>query len=437
MFIRKDYAVKVTPERDGQEVVVAGWTHEVRDLGGIKFILIRDKTGIVQVALPKKKVSEEIWNTRISKEDVLQVKGTVKNSPNASGGVEVIPSEINVVSKAASPLPLEITGKVESEFDTRIKARFMDLRQPNISAIFKVRDAVLTGVRDFFESEEFVEINSPRIIGAGSEGGSELFPLPYYGKEAFLAQSPQLYKQIMMASGFDKIYEIGPVFRAEKFDTSRHISEIIMVDSEMSFIEDGAPEVMDVLGKMLISVLRHVEETCSDELKVLGVELRIPTLPLRQVTYDEVIKLLQENGDDITWGNDLSDPQERKLGEIMAKEGFEAYFITKYPSDIKAFYIMEDDENPKYSKAFDLEYMGIELASGGQREHRVDKLVERIKKKGMSPEQLGFYLEAFKYGMPPHGGFGLGLDRLVQLMLKLANVKESVLFPRDVKRLVP
>ncbi|MCD6229606.1 MAG: aspartate--tRNA(Asn) ligase [Candidatus Diapherotrites archaeon] len=436
MFIRQDYAVEVTSERDGQEVVVAGWAHEIRDLGGIKFILVRDKTGIVQLALPKKKVSESIWNVQISKEDVLQVKGVVKNSPNAPNGVEVIPSEINVLSKAVSPLPLEVTGKVESEFDTRIKSRFMDLRKPDIAAIFKVRDAVLTGVRDFFESEKFIEINSPRIIGAGSEGGSELFPLPYYGKEAFLAQSPQLYKQIIMASGFDRIYEIGPVFRAEKFDTTRHISEIIMVDSEMSFIEDESA-VMDVLGKMLVSVLRHVKKVCSEELELLGIELGIPNLPLRQVTYDEVIALLQENDEKISWGEDLSDPQERKLGELMAKEGFEAYFITRYPSDIKAFYIMEDDSNPKYSKAFDLDYMGIELASGGQREHRVDRLVERIKKKGMSPEQLGFYIEAFKYGMPPHGGFGLGLDRMVQLILRLPNVKESVLFPRDIKRLIP
>ena len=278
-----------------------------------------------------------------------------------------------------------------------------------------------------------MEVHTPVIQAAGAEGGATMFPLVYYEKEAFLRQSPQLYKQILMASSFDRVYEIGQAFRAEKFHTRRHVSEFISVDAEIAWI-DSEEDVLKIIERLVVHTLKGIKEENKRELEVLGLDIKVPELPFKRLAYDEALKLLEKKGISIPWGEDMEDAQEKVLGEIMQDQGYEWYFITKYPSKIKPFYIMFDGE---ISRGFDLDCKGMEIVSGGQREHRYDVLVRVMKEKGLDPERFGFYLDAFRYGMPPHGGFGLGLERFIQQVLGIENVKEVILFPRTPERLIP
>ncbi|HEX54719.1 MAG TPA: aspartate--tRNA(Asn) ligase, partial [Candidatus Altiarchaeales archaeon] len=279
----------------------------------------------------------------------------------------------------------------------------------------------------------FIEINSPKIIASASEGGTELFPISYFDREAFLAQSPQLYKQMMMATGLDRVFEVTTYFRAEEHDTRRHLNEVTAIDVEIAFIRDEN-DVINVLEDLIIEIINGASE-CHNELKILKKEIEIPKKPIKRITYDRVIDILNDNGKMIEWGDDLDTEAEKILGRIMMEEfNSELYFITKYPLEIKPFYTMPDNE--KYSRAFDLGYKGVEISSGSQRIHDPELLVERIKKKNLNPENFEFYINAFRYGMPPHGGFGLGIDRVMMQLLDL-QIREVVLFPRDRHRLTP
>ncbi len=436
---RTHYSAEIDGSLDGSKVTVAGWVHEVKDLGGIKFIWLRDREGIVQITAPKKKVSREIFSLipKLNLEDVISVEGTVNFTPKAKLGFEILPERMEVISRARSPLPLDPTGKVKAELDTRLDNRFMDVRRPEVEAIFRIRSEVLYAVREFFRKNGFIEIHTPKIIATATEGGTELFPLRYFEKDAFLAQSPQLYKQMMMASGLDRVYEIAPIFRAEEHNTTRHLNEAWSIDAEMAFIENEE-EVMELLERLVAHVIRHVGENCQKQLEILKLKLEEPKLPLPRISYDRALEILSDLGREIEWGEDIDTEGERLLGDYMAEnEGAELYFINRYPSSIKPFYIMKYDEEPKVCRAFDLEYRGVEITSGGQREHRIDVLTEQIKEKGLKPESFEFYLNAFSYGMPPHGGFGLGAERLIKQMLGILNIREVVLFPRDRRRLVP
>ena len=288
-------------------------------------------------------------------------------------------------------------------------------------------------MRDYFESRGFIEVHTPVIQAAGAEGGAVLFPLIYYKKEAFLRQSPQLYKQILMASGLDKVYEIGPAFRAEKFHTRRHVSEFLSLDFEIAWI-DSEEDVMKVLEGLVHHSLKETKKECKTELDILNAKINVPEVPFRRLTYDDVLKLLLKRDIKIEWGNDLEDSQEKILGEIMEEKGVEWYFITKYPSKIKPFYIMMDG---KISRGIDLDFKGMEIASGGQREHRHDILVKVMKEKGLDPHQFSFYLESFRYGMPTQGGIGFGVERMIQQLVGMDNIRETILFPRTPERLVP
>ncbi|GAB6102354.1 aspartate--tRNA(Asn) ligase [Thermococcus atlanticus] len=436
---RTHYSSQINEELDGKRVKVAGWVYEIKDLGGIKFLWIKDREGIVQITAPKKKVAPELFALipKLKAEDVIAVEGIVSFTPKAKLGFEILPERIEVLSRARTPLPLDPAGKVKAELDTRLDNRFIDLRKPEIMAIFKIRSSVFRAVREFFHREGFIEIHTPKIIATATEGGTELFPMKYFEKDAFLAQSPQLYKQIMMASGLDRVYEIAPIFRAEEHNTTRHLNEAWSIDAEMAFIENEE-EVMGLLEKLVAYTIGYIKENNGKELEILSFELEEPKLPFRRISYTKALEILADLGKEIPWGEDIDTEGEKMLGGYI-KENYDEdlYFLYQYPSEAKPFYIMKYDEKPEISRSFDLEYRGVEITSGGQREHRHDILVEQIREKGLNPESFEFYLKAFRYGMPPHGGFGLGAERLIKQMLNLGNIREVILFPRDRKRLTP
>ncbi len=437
-MITRKYSSELSPEMDGEVVSIAGWVHEKRKLGKLIFLLIRDRDGIVQLTLPKKFVPQEVFETakKVSKESVVVVRGKLQKMDKAPGGFEVIPEEIEVLANAATPLPLDPTGKVDANLDTRLDNRVLDVRKPEIMAIFKIRSKALKAAREYLYSRSFLEVHSPRIISTASEGGTELFPIAYFEKEAFLAQSPQLYKQMLMGTGMDAVFEIATYFRAEEHDTIWHLNEITAVDCEMAFIENEE-DVLELIEGLILAMVKGVKENCEKELELLGREISIPETPFPRIEYSKALEMLEEAGLKVPFGEDLTTETEKKLGEIMKEKGHEFYFVTKYPLDIKPFYTMPEDSEQKLSRAFDLEFRGREIISGSQRIHNYDLLVERIKAKGLKPESFETYLEAFKYGMPPHGGFGMGIERFLMLLLDLPNIREAVLFPRDRYRLEP
>ena len=430
---RTSYAVNTTPEIAGEDVTVMGWVHEIRDLGGIIFIIIRDVTGRVQITAPSKKVDAEILEElrQFRKESVVAIKGKVQEAPKAPNGVEILPEEIKILNLANQPLPMDPTEKVKAEIDTRLNSRFLDLRKENVSAIFKIKSQMFKTIREFFYNNGFYEINTPKLVASATEGGTELFPITYFEKEAFLGQSPQLYKQMMMASGMDKVFEIGQIFRAEEHDTLRHLNEAVSIDAEASFMSDE--DVMKILNDMIIRVLKDVNDNCSGQLEILGRELEVPDSDFPIVTYDEALDIVNSRDVEMQWGEDLSREAEKALGDAMG--GF--YFLTEWPSEIKPFYVMPKEEDEKYSHAFDLMYNNLELSSGATRVHQYDLLVKQIEERGLNPEGFGSYLKAFEYGMPPHAGWGVGADRLTMVLTGSKNIRECVLFPRDRHRLTP
>ncbi|MGV8108128.1 aspartate--tRNA(Asn) ligase [Methanospirillum purgamenti] len=423
----------ITPDMPSAEVI--GWAHEIRDLGGLAFLLIRDRTGILQVTIPKKKVAPEIAETirAISRESVVRVSGTIKPEGKAPGGRELIPDKIEIVSLSASPLPLDVAEKVPAELDTRLDNRFLDARRPRVSAIFKIRNAVQHATRNFFFDNGFIEINTSKIVAAATEGGTELFPIAYFEKEAFLNQSPQLYKQMMMAAGFEKVYEIGPIFRAEEHNTTKHLNEATSIDIEVSFTDHLG--VMQTLEDLVRNIYQFVDNTCSDAIADMGLDsFAVPDKGFPRLPYAEAIEIASSKcEEEISYGDDIGTAAERAIGEEMGQ----LYFIVDWPSSIRPYYAMPYENDPEICKAFDMMHPRMELSSGAQRVHQHDLLVEQIAKKGLNPENFEFYLNPFRFGMPPHAGWGLGAERMVTTMLGLPNVREAVLFPRDRHRVVP
>ena len=418
-------------------VSVGGWVQDVRNLGGISFITMRDRDGTYQVTMPKKKIDPELFSmlTGLSRETVVRIEGEVKESNQTATGWEIIPSAAEVISAAAVPLPLGVVDKVNVEMDTRLNHRFMDLRKPEVRAIFELKSIMVELIEEAVRSNGFRQVYTPKIGAAGAEGGAELFRVQYFDRPAYLAQSPQLYKQILMSTGLDRVFEIGPAFRAEQSNTNRHVTEFISFDGEMSWIENEE-EVMAMIEEVIDHVLRGLKERGAKQLEVLGKEINVPARPYPILTYSECLSIVQEAGLPLKEGDDLGTEGEKIVGERMAEKGCDLYFIAEYPEEAKPFYIMEKDGTP-YSFSFDLDYKGQEICSGGQREHRYDVLVARMQKKGLDPEDFEFYLEAFRYGMPPHGGWGIGMERLLVKALDLPNIREAILFPRDPARLTP
>ena len=419
---------------------MGGWVQDLRNLGGISFLQLRDRDGVIQVTTLKKR-SKELFDlvASLSRESVLLVTGTVKESKEARAGFEVLPDNIALLNKAETPLPLGVIDKVGADLDTRLNNRFLDLRKEGIRAIFQIEAKAIEGIRGFLVSEGFVEVSTPKIVAAGAEGGSTLFPIKYFDRSAYLAQSPQLYKQNLMATGLDRIYEIAHAYRAEASDTIRHIAEFISLDVEMAFIE-SSEDVMAVAEGIVVSSLEHVRDRAQDELQKLGVKIEQPMTPFPRVKYKEAVEIVKASGLRIEHGDDLGTEGEKALGEAMKREkNCELYFITEFPTALKrgTFYAKRSDEDPETTGYFDLDYKGQEIVSGGQREHRYNVLVEQMRENSLNLESFDFYLKAFRFGMPPHGGFGFGVERYVQKMLDLPNIREAVLYPRDRSRLVP
>ncbi len=422
----------------GERVTVAGWVHEVRDLGGIAFLILRDRTGKIQVKFATDEMDDELVDagTNASRESVLSVTGTVEEEPRAPTGVEVVPESVELLAPAEPELPLDPSGKVDADLSTRLDNRTLDVRAGESKAIFEIRAEILRAVREYFRSVGCTEINTPKIVATGTEGGTELFPLTYFGQEAFMNQSPQLFKQLMVGSGLERVFEVGPIFRAEEHNTPRHLNEATMIDFESAFIDHN--EAMDVCEGTLLAAYDAVAENCQEQLEVLGYgdSFVVPDAGFPRLTYEEAIERINATGEleeQLLWGDDLPTEGEKALGADVGGH----YFITDWPSEIKPFYIQDRDDDPQLSKGFDLMHPEMELVSGGQREHRYDALVEGFEQQGLDPEAFEYYTKMFKYGMPPHAGWAYGVERLVMTMLGLGNIREAVLFPRDRQRLSP
>jgi len=429
---RTHCSTEIKPELDGKEVIVFGWIKEIRDLGGIRFLILRDREGSVQVTIPRKKVDKEL----LEKSDALQtqysigVKGVVKKTTMTPRGVEIIPSEIRIVGIAQHPLPLDPTGKTQAEIDIRLDARVLDLSREENIALFRIEHETLAALRSFLSEKGFLEVHTPRIIATATEGGAALFPVKYFEKQAYLAQSPQLYKEQLTLS-FEKVFEIGPFFRAEESSTRRHLSEFISVDVEQAFADEN--DVTRLLEETIEHVCKAIKERCANELAVLKHNVEVPTLPFKRFTYDHIINELAKEGTEVKWGEDIPTPAYRTLGKLHP----DFYFITAWPTTAKPFYIKLRDDNPKLTEGFDLMWRWVEIASGGTRVHDKDVLMKRLKEQGLNPESFKYHLKVFDYGIPPHAGWAAGFERTVMMLTGLKNIREVVLFPRDRFRLIP
>jgi aspartyl-tRNA synthetase len=424
---RTHYASQVDGTAIGKYVSVAGWIQDIRDIGRLAFVTIRDITGLCQVVIKGMDLQSAL---QASRQSAVIVTGIVQESKAKDFAVEVSVSEFEVITKADHRLPIDPTGRVESALDKRLDARALDLRNPKVAAIFRLRSAGLKIIRNALCSQGFMEVNTPKIIGSASEGGANLFGFNYFDKgKAYLAQSPQLYKEQLMV-GLDRVFEIGPYFRAENSHTVRHLSEFTSVDIEAAFLD--YQDVMDIVEKVVRSVATEFQEKHRDDLKAAGAkEVLIPKID--RLTYEQCLEELAKEGEKLQFGDDLSDSALRRLGVLHP--GF--YFIMDWPLKLKPFYIHEKEADQRLSKSFDLQYSHLELASGGRRLHESVKLRNRLRAQGLNPISFEDHLKAFDWGMPPHSGWGLGYDRLMMVLTGSQNVREVVLYPRDSERLKP
>jgi aspartyl-tRNA synthetase len=429
-MLRTHYAADVSTDNDGDTVSIAGWIEETRNLGGIAFILLRDKTGVAQITCIKKEMPELFARlTELPRESVIAATGTCQKNDQVQTGWELLPSSIEVLSEAQTPLPMGVADQVNVDFDTRLDNRFIDVRRDEVQAIFAIRHTFIESTCQYLTGEGFTHVHTPKITVSSPEGGTELFTIDYFGRDAYLVQSPQVYKQMLMATGLDRVYEIAWYFRAEEHDTSKHLNESTAIDVEMAFIQDD-DDVMTIIEGMVTASLETIEKRHRDDLKRLDVELPSAEPPFRRIPYDEVIDILSGHID-IEWGDDLGTDEENLLGEQIDDD---FYFITRFPLETKPFYAMPDDD---HARAFDLACRGTEICSGAQRIHDPALLEQRIADLGLNPDDFAEYLKAFRYGMPPHGGFGFGIERYLMKILRRGNVRECILFPRDKKRLTP
>lgn len=425
--------IEVTKNTAGKEVTLAGWVHQVRDLGGKKFIILRDGSGLVQVTLSKGAVPNELITLidELTYESVIQVKGLVKEDPRAPRGVEVIPTEIRIISKAKTPLPLDVSGKVKADIDTRLRERVLDLRRIESRAITRITNTVIKTVREVLISKGFMEVFTPKIIATATEGGANLFPVIYFGQEAFLAQSPQLYKELLAAS-FERVFEIGPAWRAEESDTPYHLSEFISIDIEAAFMD--YKDVMNILEEVLQAIIKAIKRENEEDLRILGNQLPEISFPIPRITYLEALDILRRKNIELKFGDDIGTPELRVLSSEIESP---FYFIVEFPTRTRAFYTKPKDDDPEISESFDLVWQYLELASGSTRIHDKEMLITSIRNRGLNEESFHYFIKWFDYGIPPHAGWGLGLARLLLPLTGKNNVKEVTLFPRDKKRLTP
>ena len=428
-----------TKNKVGESVEIFGWVQAIRDQGNIKFLILRDISGIIQAVVTKNNAEAMKVVESLSLESVVKIIGLAKEEKQAPGGFEIGVETLEVLSMASPELPIPVVEKSgETELPKRLDWRWLDLRKPENKLIFQIWTEMERAFVDYCTDNNYIEIHSPKLMGAPSEGSAELFEVKYFERKAYLAQSPQFYKQIGMASGFERVYEIGPVFRANPSFTSRHDTEFTGYDIEISFVESHY-DVMVEEERFIVAMLKAAKDKYGElASKTFGKEIIVPKTPFPKVTMAEAKQILKKLNVPSESEGDLNPEEERKLGEyIKEKEGHEFVFVTDYPKEIRPFYHMRHADNPDVTKSFDLVYNGLEVTTGAQREHRYDILVKQAKEKGLSLEPIQFYLNFFKYGCPPHGGLGFGPTRFLMQTLGLSNVREVTYLYRGVKRLEP
>ena len=422
-------------EYEGKEIRMNGAVHTIRHMGEVAFVILRKSRGLVQCVYEAGGTDFDIRD--LKEESAVEVMGVVKAEERAPQGFEIRLKEIRVLSQPAEPLPLAVSKwKLNTSLETKLSLRPISLRNVRERAKFKIQEGIVRGFRDYLLSQGFTEIRTPKIVARGAEGGSNVFKLEYFNKKAELGQSPQFYKQTMVGV-YDRVFEAAPVFRAEKHNTTRHLNEYTSLDFEMGYI-DSFRDVMDMETGMLQYVMRLLEQEYKKELDMLGVTLpevgRIPA-----VRFAQAKELVSRKYDrKIRNPYDLEPEEELLIGRYFKEEyGSDFVFVTHYPSKKRPFYAMDDPEDPKFTLSFDLMFRGLEVTTGGQRIHDYREITDKMEKRGMDPEDIASYLMIFKYGMPPHGGLGIGLERLTMRLLDEQNVREASMFPRDVTRLEP
>lgn len=427
----------------GREVRIQGWVRAIRDQKRIQFLIVRDHTGLAQAVAERSEGRAEINQiiAALTRESAVTIDGSVVENPVVkTGGVELQIRSLHVHNLADPLLPLDPSGPTEPNPEVQANWRYLDLRRPESLLIFQIQTALEHAMREHWIREGFIELHSPKLMGSPSEGGAEVFALEYFGRPAYLAQSPQFYKQMAMAAGFDRVFEIGPVFRADPSFTTRHSTEFTGLDMEMSWVESHE-DVMVFEERWLRYALERVKAQFGDAAReTFGVEIIVPEVPFPRVSMAQAQEIVARRGHGAPAERkrDLDATGERLVGEYAAEEfGHEFAYVTDYPVDVRPFYHMRHASNPPITKSFDLLWRGVEIATGAQREHRYDVLVRQAQEKGLNLEPIQFYLEFFKYGCPPHGGFGAGLARMLMVLLRLANLREATFLFRGPTRLSP
>jgi len=429
---RTYYSKNIDTSLNGKEVIIVGWVSSIREHSNVKFLTLNDRFGNIQVILKKNEypVSLDSEIPKIKEHASIAIKGKVRSEPKAPHGIEIIPSDFKILSLANKNSPIVIQSRKGVGIDTRLDLRAIDLRRPYLQSIFGIRYTVLNSCREFLRKEEFIEVNTPKIISTATEGGATLFPIFYYDREAFLTQSPQLYKeQLVMA--FENVFEIGPIFRAEPSRTNRHLSEATSIDIEKAYADYN--DIMETLERLIHYVWQEVKEKDKSHLEYLKIDLPELSIPFQRYRYSDLIEKLQSVGESIEWGDDISQQKLRNLDDENMKN---FYFIVDWPTSIKPFYVKPKSTETE-CESFDLMYKNLELSSGSTRIHDKSELVERMKKQGLKIDAFDFHLKVFDYGMPPHAGFGLGLERLMMSICNVDNIRDVILFPRDIDRLSP
>lgn len=429
--MKRSYVADVI-SNDLQKVLVKGWVFRINCVGKVAFVHLRDKTGIIQV------VADDTMIRDLRLEMSIEAIGNRVVNDKAPSGVEIHAESIRIIGEVYyDMLPFEINkGRIKASLETRLDHRTISLRPPRQRAIFRIQQETEDAFRSYLKENGFIQIHTPKIISSATEGGSEMFTVDFFGRRAFLAQSPQFYKQMMVGAGFERVFEVGHAYRAELHNTWRHLSEYVSMDVEMGFIE-SYEDLMDLEEGYINYLFRHLKSVCAKELEMYGVSLpdnvKIPRIPLAEAQRI----VLEKYGRKSPRGG-LDAEGEKLFSEYMKKEhGTDFVFLTKYPASKRPMYTMPDPDDPELTESFDLIYKGLEITTGSQRIHDYEMLRKNIEKFGLSPDSFGFYLESFRYGMPPHGGFAIGLERLTMKLLDLDNIREAAFFPRDIKRLEP
>lgn len=426
-FAKTHDASQMTPDITGQRVSLCGWIEDLRQMSKMTFAILRDVTGAAQIIL---KGDARDQMAGVTRQSAVCITGTVQDTKARDFKVEILAEGVTLLGAAVHPLPVDPIGRLESNIDTRLNHRALDMRNRRTLSVFKMRHHVLQSLRRTLSERGFFEITTPKIIGSASEGGANLFSLDYFGDTAYLAQSPQLYKE-QMTMGMERVFEISNFYRAEKSHTGRHLTEFTSVDIEAAFMDYG--DVMDILENLMVSLYRHIAQWCSKEQDAPNAGVRVPDSPFERVTYAQCLDELRSEGVELEFGSDLLDSHLRIIGS--KHPGF--FFLTDWPIRLKPFYIMAKDDDATLSRSFDLQYGYLELSSGGRRLHDPSQIRSRLLEQGLNPAQFADHLQAFEWGMPPHSGWGMGLDRLMTVMLGIDNVREVVLYPRDPDRLRP